>query len=436
MTKKKPIITTGGNVAINGQPRTIVLTAPHRGNVDIANYLASVRIAENVDWPKRVKLLDLYDDLLLTDGHLSAVVNKRKAAILNQKIEFARDGKVDEQIQQQLRSPWFFNFLSDVLDTTLYGNSLFQFYREGAWLNYDLVPRKHVDPLRRIICRHQSDLSGIPWADFDNLLFVGKERDLGLLAKIVPYAIYKRNCLADWAQYAELFGQPIREGEYDGWDDDARRKLTDDLFKLGSSPIYVHPIGTKLTLHESTQKSGSHELYNGLVTFCNEEESKIVLGNTLTTQASSTGTQALGTVQKKGEDALNNMDRQMVLNILNYDFADILTQFGFNTQGGEFSFAAPNNTDLASRIQIDVQLKNTFGLPISDDYLYEKYGVEKPADYEVIKARGTEPPTDSPQPSGEHTSEQRQEQKQERKLLNVLRNFFVHALDRTGASDW
>lgn len=436
MAKKKKI-TAGGNVpSSNGaESRTIVLTAPRRGNVDMSTYLSSVRIAENVDWPKRTKLYDLYADLLLTDGHLSAVINKRKAAILNQRVEFRRDGIVDDRIQEQLQSPWFLNFLSDLLDTIFYGHSLFQFYRDGKWLNYDLIPRKHVDPQRQVIYRHQSDTTGTSWDEYDDLLFVGKERDLGLLAKIVPYAIYKRNCLADWAQYAELFGQPMREGEYDGWDDQARRRLVEDLYGLGNSAVFLHPTGTKITLHESTQKSGSSELYKGLVNFCNEEQSKIVLGNTLTTQASEKGTQALGTVQKRGEESINNMDSQLVLNVLNYDFFEILASFGFDTHGGVFSFVEPGNTDLAARIKIDVQLRNTFGLPMSDDYLYEKYGIEKPDNYEQLKAVAKHPaePTPPEPPTSEPKGPQK---KRERNLLNALTDFFGQAPEEAGASDW
>ena len=55
-----------------------------------------------------------------------------------------------------------------------------------------------------------------------------------------------------------------------------------------------------------------------------------------------------------------------------------------NTAGGEFSFVVPQNKDLSARVQIDMQLKN-MGLPISDDYLYETYGIEKPKNYEELK---------------------------------------------------
>ena len=118
--------------------------------------------------------------------------------------------------------------------------------------------------------------------------------------------------------------------------------------------------------------------------YCNDELSKLELGNTLTTEAGDTGTQALGTVHQSVEDKIERADQKMILDVLNYELTDVFTNLGMNTAGGEFSFVVPQNKDLSARVQIDQQLKN-MGLPISDDYLYETYGIEKPKNYEELK---------------------------------------------------
>ena len=79
------------------------------------------------------------------------------------------------------------------------------------WVDYDLVPRKHVDPVRELILRHQTDITGHSWNEYTDLLFVGSPSDLGLLAKAAPWVIYKRNTTGDWAQFSEVFGMPIQE---------------------------------------------------------------------------------------------------------------------------------------------------------------------------------------------------------------------------------
>lgn len=251
MTRKKDKKVTVGS----GQaPATIILTAPQIGGVDIASYMRAIRDADRIDFPDRVRLYNLYIDLLNTDAHLNAVINKRRAALLDLPVVFRRNDRVDEAMQEHLRSPWFGNFILDILDAKLWGFSLFQFRRDGEWIDYDLIPRKHVDPVRRLIVRREQDITGDSWDEYADLLFVGKPRDLGLLAQVMPYAIYKRNCLGYFAQYTELFGQPLREGTYDIYNDEARRAMLRDLTAMGASGIFLHPEGTELKLHEASPK--------------------------------------------------------------------------------------------------------------------------------------------------------------------------------------
>lgn len=320
-------------------------------------------------------------------------------------VEFKRNGKVDEAIEEQLRSPWFRNFLSDLADTIQWGTSTFQFFRNGEWLGYDLIPRKHVNPVKRIILRRQTDITGDSFDDYADLVSIGNPRDLGILAKAALYVIYKRNATADWAQFIELYGHPLKEGIYDGWDDEARTKMTDDLYNMGGSPVILHPKGTEIKIHDAGSKSASSDLYKSFVQYCNDELSKLELGNTLTTEAGDTGTQALGTVHQKVEDKIERADRQMILDVLNYELTDVFTNLGMNTSGGEFSFVVPQSKDLSARIIIDMQLKNS-GLPMSDDYFYETYGVDKPDNYEeLIKAKAARTPDPNMKPEEEEETE-------------------------------
>ena len=167
--------------------------------------MSAIRSFENVDYSRRYKLYDLFSDILM-DTHLSSVIEKRKNAVLSAAIEFQRNNKPDKRVNEQIRSPWFRRLIADILDAKIWGFSLMQFYRQGEWINYDLIPRKHVDPIRRIIMRHQTDITGTSWDEYPDLLFVGSPDDLGLLAKAAIWVIYKRNDVADWAQLPRYSG--------------------------------------------------------------------------------------------------------------------------------------------------------------------------------------------------------------------------------------
>lgn len=118
--------------------------------------------------------------------------------------------------------------MGDILDAKFWGFSLCQFYKLQEWVDYDLVPRKHVDPVRELILRHQTDITGHSWNEYTDLLFVGSPSDLGLLAKAAPWVIYKRNTTGDWAQFSEVFGMPIQEYIYDSDDDESRQRAMED----------------------------------------------------------------------------------------------------------------------------------------------------------------------------------------------------------------
>lgn len=369
----------------NGKPApTVILTPPRRFYIDMDSYINAVRAADNIDYSQRTRLYDLYTDIL-EDGHLDSVRDKRIAAARSIQIEFRRDDKPVEEINDMLRSPWFYNFIGDLMDSIFWGFSLFQFYLDdNGWVNYTLVPRKHVDPVNKLILRRQSDIQGIPWDSFRDLLFVGSERGLGKLAKAAPYVIYKRNDMADWAQFAEIFGMPIREYIYDAEDDEVRKQIMNDMREQGAAAAFMHPRDSELKLIESGGKAGSSDLYDKLYERCNNEISKIFLGNTLTTEAGDKGTQALGTVQMKGEEKINDSDRQFILNVLNYDMTDIFNSLGYNTAGGKFVYVEPKETSTSVLID-QIQKVRAMGTPISDDDVYNLTGLPKPVNYEELK---------------------------------------------------
>lgn len=440
MSKKNKRITISGNIPrLNQkQPAIIRLTQPKRFNIDTSDFMAAIHAAENVDYAQRTKLYDLYTDILL-DAHLSSVIDKRKNAVLSSNVEFQRNGKPDDAINEQILSPWFYRCVSDILDARFWGFSLLQFYKNNEWIDYDLVPRKHVEPIRRLILSRQTDIQGISWDEFSDLLFVGRDADLGLLAKAAPWVIYKRNTTADWAQFSEVFGMPIQEYIYDTDDEDARERALQDANSIGSLATFIHGKDTELQLREAGNKTGSADVYERLVERCNSEISKLILGNTLTTESSEKGTQALGTVHKKVEESVAKADREYVLKVLNYDMTDIFARMGINTSGGKFCFPEKKDVDPNTEMSVLTQLHTTFSLPIDDDYLYEKFGVEKPKDYDKQKQQKAREEKLRQQTEVEDSDDIMQTptiKSQPSKFKNCLRSFFVKAPKDGARLDW
>jgi len=178
---------------------------------------------------------------------------------------------------------------------------------------------------------------------------------------------------------------PIRDYAYDASDETARLRALADATSQGSASVFIHQDTTKLNFVESGNKTGSADCYDRLIEACNAEMSKAVLGNTLTTEASDTGTQALGTVHKKEEEGLTQADRTFVLNVLNFRMTDIFRSLGIDTDGGEFIFADTSNTSPKEKAELLSIARNQLGLPIDDDYIYQELGIEKPQNYDRLK---------------------------------------------------
>ena len=384
----KKTITQGGVTELSpvNQNLTVILQSPELFHFDIRRYMDGLQSASAIDFYNRSQLYDMYHSVITTDGHLKGIINKRLSAVARERFEFQRDGKAVDEINEQIRSPWFRRFIKEAVNSKLWGFSLFQFKRDDkGWITFDLIDRKHFDPVKNEVLLYETNVNGLPLEMFSNCLVVCDDpRGLGDLATCTPYALYKRGNIGDWSQFCQIFGMPIREYTYPAGDEVARKRLLDDARKQGANAVYIHPEGSAMTLHESGQKSGTNDLYERFTAACNDEMSIAVLGNTLTTKSDTNGTQALGTVQAKEQMKITEDDVQFILDLLNYDMTEIFAALGVDTSGGEFVRVEEKYTDKQVQINVVSKLKE-LGLPMSDDYLYRTFDIEKPDDYDALK---------------------------------------------------
>lgn len=359
----------------------IVLSAPELFYFDIQKYIHAINSAKSTSFSFRSRLYDMYESALM-DLHLAGVLAKRLKGVTKIPIEFHRDGVPDDEINRQLASPWMKKLREEIVLAQFWGFTLLQFYTdEEGDIRFYSVPRKHYDPVTQRLLRHQTDTEGTPISEFPNMLFVGSERELGILSQILVAVLYKRNNYADWAKYCELYAIPIQEYTYNAGDEETRRQLLLDARNRGNNAVYIHPAESNFKFVESNAKSGTSELFKDFTEYWDQQIAVRVLGNTLTTSASETGTQALGTVHKAVEEELNEDDCNSVLDVLNYYMIPIFEALGYNVSGGKFVSAKRKEIDITT--QADIYLKmQQLGLPLDADDVYEALNVKKPDDFD------------------------------------------------------
>ncbi len=359
-----------------------------RGNIDIGKWKNALTAAESTTNPQRKQLYDMYADILV-DPHLTSVIEKRKSEICNADIIFTdAKGTPIDPVNDFIRGQWFSRFLRDILDTQFWGYTAIEFTAfEPTGAQYTLIDRRHIHPETHMIVRTPTDTAGWDFTDptlSPWILTAGHPTDLGLLVKAAPYAIYKRNAMADYAQYCEQFGQPIRKATYNPYDDATRRELQRALTEAGSSLVITIPEGTSMELLYPSNTSGSKDLYADMIATCDAQMSKLFLHETLTTEQGDKGARSLGEVHAEVADAVHAADRRFILSVLNDELLWRLEQRGYPVSDGQFAFETHEDIDLDKQILIDRALTD-MGIPLDDDYFYEAYSRPRPADYTAMK---------------------------------------------------
>lgn len=388
-------INKNNNKKVNVQPVNIILKQAHRQSADIDYWRSALTNFESITSPNRVRFYDLIDDISL-DGQIEATWGKRSDALVNTPLIFTRDGKQDEELNKFLSCPDMLLLLQDIHDAIAYGYSLIQIKDinysdtdEQYHIDYSLINRKHVHPEPGFEC--VSIEQYLPTKDFlykqpplsDSMIWAGRPFDKGLLFKAAQYVIYKRGGFGDWAQFVECFGMPFREMVYDEYDEPTRLKLEQMLKEWGAFGYMLHPKGSELILHEAANPGQCP--YPELIQECDASISKTILGNTLTTEQGSHGSQSLGSVHLQVEENKYRADKNFVLAVLNSQFKAILKRYGFNVTNGYIYFETPEKDWSKLQTKWNVLSGIASHVPISDDYIYTEFDIPKPDNYEELK---------------------------------------------------
>lgn len=381
-TIRKEPGTNPENIVVN----QIIIRPVDRTQKDIESFRVAHRQAEQIVSAHRVRLYDLYDDVLL-DGHLTGITQKRISAVKNKKIYFEDgSGKRVDAMTNLIKSEPFRDLIKKMIESKYWGISGVEFI-PGSEFKWKEIPRKHIKPQLKIISKEQFGEDGFPYENNPFIWIIGDDNDLGLLLKCSPYAIWKRGNLADWSQYIEIFGQPVRIVKYDAHDVKTKIELQQVLDESGSSLALMIPKQADFDMKDGKQSNGDGKLQDTHKKAMNDEMSVIILGATETTTSSSSSGYAQSETHSAQQYEVTKDDLMFTENMLNCPlFLNVLASFGFPTNGGRFVFHEDIDLNtLKTRKEIDLAISEK--VPIGDDYWYETYNIPKPENYEELKQK-------------------------------------------------
>lgn len=349
---------------------------------DVANWRMAWQRAIDVENPKRLMLYDVYTDVEI-DPHLTGCIAQRKGFATKRSFRLVdKSGTENTDITALFEQEWFEDFCSMVLDSRFYGHSLIQFGSpltvEGRMrFSYiELVPRRHVVPEYGSIIRDQNDdaRNGLSYREgklADWVIEAGKSHDLGLFLKCSTNALSKKNMLAFWDGFGEIFGMPIRVAKTTSQNKKDVDQVEEMLKNMGAAFYGVFQEGTEIDIVE-TSRGDAYNVYDRRIDRANSEMSKCILNQTMTIDSGSSLSQS-----EVHLDVLENViafDEKFLKNIINNRLIPFMARHGFPIEGYNFVWDdTPTYTPEQMR-QTEQMLLNG-GYEIDPQYFIDKYSI-------------------------------------------------------------
>lgn len=308
---------------------------------DLKNWRQAWQMALNIDNPRRGPLYDIYSDID-ADLHLTGCVGQRKGFVTKKSFKLVdAKGQENDDATRLFETRWFKDLIDYILDSRFWGHSLIQLGDvvtvDGImrYQNVELIPRKHVIPEYGVIIREQGDewkhgydYRNTPLSDW--VIEAGKPKDLGLFLKAAHQAIPKKNMLAFWDQFGEIFGMPIRIAKSTTRDPKDRNQIENMLSSMGAAAWGLFPEGTEIDIKETT-RGDAFNVYDKRIDRANSEISKGLLNQTMTIDNGSSLSQS--EVHLEVFENVIDSDADLVKDIVNDQLIPRMIKHGFPLKG-------------------------------------------------------------------------------------------------------
>lgn len=348
---------------------------------DMRSWRQAWQRAIDIENPKRQSLYDIYRDVEV-DLHLSGCVDQRKGFTQKKAFKLVdAKGKQNEDATTLLEAVWFKDLVGYILDSRYWGHSLIQLGDvvtvdgEMRYNGVELVNRKHVIPEYGVIVIEQSDdwSSGVPYREgpmADWVIEAGKPKDLGLYLKAATQTIPKKNMLAYWDQFGEIFGMPIRIAKTSSRDPKDRTQIEGMLSSMGAAAWGLFPQDTDIEIKETT-RGDAFNVYDKRIDRANSELSKGVLNQTMTIDNGSSLSQS--EVHLEVFENVVEKDADLVKDIVNDQLLPRMLKHGFPVKGLHFEW--DESIDYTPEQQLSYETMIADRWEVDPKYFIDKYGV-------------------------------------------------------------
>ncbi|GGF22356.1 hypothetical protein GCM10011383_37490 [Hymenobacter cavernae] len=354
--------------------------------------------AENLYYPDRTELYRLYREAVL-DSHLTSVMETRTLNLLCQpfKVVSIKGQVEDEKLTRMFMTPWFFELCKEAMESLFWGPRVVELQPpvDGEFSGIELVQPEMVIPEFGLIRDAPGSLSGINYREGIEaqwLIQLGKPKELGLLHKAIPHVVWKKNSMQAWAEYCDRFALPVRTLEMDLNNED-RREVEDMLKNMGRAAYAILPPGaTNFQYH--LPQNFQQGVFAGMIDYPNTELSKLILGQTMTTENGSSRSQA--EVHERVSEKYTKADKMYLRNLIMWEVWDRLLIHGYPVAGFEFKWDETETLTKKDQWDIVQGIMQHSGYRVPSKYIVDTFGVEVEEKPEPKPLPVQVPPTPAP----------------------------------------
>lgn len=349
--------------------------------------------------------MELFEEMEEKDTHLFSQMQTRKLAVtgLDWEVQPFSEDETDKEIADFISGQLkgiedFDDVLTDMLDAIGKGISIM----EISWTvedGRDVIENiEHVHPKKLIwdsvtdemkVCTKEYPSGiGLPKNKFVIHKYKAKSGHAsraGVMRVVSWMYLFKNYDIKDWVAFCEIFGMPLRLGKYSASaSDEDKKQLLESIIRLGTDAAGIIPDSTVIEFIES-QKTTSVEIYEKLARYCDEQISKAVLGQTLTSDSGG-GSYAQSKTHNEVRHDLTVADAKALAVTIRRDIIRPLVEFNYGTGARIpfFTFDCHEVEDQKETVEIYRTLACDMGLRIPQGHIYKKFNIPKPEGNEEV----------------------------------------------------
>ena len=357
-----------------GYIRNIIPKTISRTRTDIATWRSALRSADSVDNPRRAKLMNLYEDIML-DAHLTSQIELRHQTVLSTPFDIKVNQEVDDEATAALNAAsWVTALNTHILNSAMYGHTLVELTTTDSGTEpvaVTLLPRQNVIPEKGLLLLREDDSKGIKYREVREfgtwLLEFGKEHDYGLLNKAVPHVLFMRFAQSCWSELCEIYGIPPRFIKTDTQDPAMLDRAEAMLRDMGAAAYFIIDRTEEFQFAKGADTNG--DVYSNLISVCKEAVSLLMNGVVM-------GQDTVNGNRSKEESSIRLFEkivlalRKMVAGYWNSTVIPALVRIGILKPGS--TFAWQQEEDIEKLWSMVVQLLQFKDVP--NEWIKEKFG--------------------------------------------------------------